>query len=46
LTYERGELLEDLNENTEALAHFRRVKAWNAKYRDVSKRVKILEKIA
>jgi tetratricopeptide (TPR) repeat protein len=46
LTYERGELLEDLNENGEALAHFRRVKAWNAKYRDVSKRVKILEKIA
>lgn len=46
LTYERAELLEDLNENAEALGHFRRVKAWNAKYRDVSKRVKILEKIA
>jgi tetratricopeptide (TPR) repeat protein len=46
LTYERAELLEDLNENVQALDHFRRVKAWNAKYRDVSKRVKILEKIA
>ncbi|MGD0782201.1 MAG: tetratricopeptide repeat protein [Candidatus Aminicenantales bacterium] len=46
LTYERAELLEDLNENGKALEHFRRVKAWNAKYRDVSKRVKILEKIA
>ena len=46
LTYERAELLEDLNENGQALEHFRRVKAWNAKYRDVSKRVKILEKIA
>ncbi len=46
LTYERAELLEDLNENGKALEHFRRVKAWNAKYRDVGKRVKILEKIA
>ena len=46
LTYERAELLEDLNENGQALEHFRRVKAWNARYRDVSKRVKILEKIA
>jgi len=46
LTYERAELLEDLNENAEALGHFRRVKTWNAKYRDVSIRVKILEKIA
>ena len=46
LTYERAELFEDLNENGQALDHFRRVKAWNAKYRDVSKRVKILEKIA
>jgi tetratricopeptide (TPR) repeat protein len=46
LTYERAELLEDLNENGKALEHFRRVKAWNARYRDVSKRVKILEKIA
>jgi len=46
LTYERAELLEDLDQNSQALEHFRRVKAWNAKYRDVSKRVKILEKIA
>jgi tetratricopeptide (TPR) repeat protein len=46
LTYERAELLEDLGENVQALEHFRRVKSWNAKYRDVGKRVKILEKIA
>ncbi len=46
LTYERAELLEDLNENVQALELFRRVKAWNGKYRDVGKRVKILEKIA
>ena len=45
LTFERAELLEDINENVEALRLFRRVKAWNARYRNVSARVKILEKI-
>jgi tetratricopeptide (TPR) repeat protein len=45
LTYERADLLEDLNDNTAALGQFRRVRAWNSKYRDVAKRVKILEKI-
>lgn len=45
LTYERADLLEDLNDNAAALGQFRRVKAWNAKYRDVAKRVKILEKV-
>ncbi len=45
LIYERAEILEDLNENGPALEHFERVKAWNAGYRDVAKRVKILKKI-
>lgn len=45
LTYERAEILEDLNENVDALRHFRRVSGWNAAYRDVSKRVRILERI-
>jgi hypothetical protein len=32
-------------DNTAALGQFRRVMARNSKYRDVAKRVKILEKI-
>ena len=46
LTYERADILEDLNENAEALRHFRRVMSWNGSYRDVGKRVRILERIS
>ncbi|MDD8025538.1 MAG: tetratricopeptide repeat protein [Acidobacteriota bacterium] len=45
LTYERAEILEDLDRNAEALKHFRRVMSWNGAYRDVAKRVRILERI-
>jgi tetratricopeptide (TPR) repeat protein len=45
LTYERADILEDLNENSDALRHFRRVMGWNSAYRDVGKRVRILERI-
>jgi tetratricopeptide (TPR) repeat protein len=46
LTYDLATLYEALNENAAALAFFRQVRAWNAKYRDVAKRIKILEKIS
>ncbi|MCX6559617.1 MAG: tetratricopeptide repeat protein [Candidatus Aminicenantes bacterium] len=45
LTFDRAEILEDLNENVDALRHFRRVQTWNGTYRDVAKRVRILERI-
>jgi tetratricopeptide (TPR) repeat protein len=45
LTYDKAEILEDLNRNEEALRHFRRVMGWNGAYRDAAKRVRILERL-
>ncbi len=45
LTYEKAEILEDLDRNEDALRHFRRVMGWNGAYRDAAKRVRILERI-
>ncbi len=45
LTYDKAEILEDLNRNEEALRHFRRVTGWNGAYRDAAKRVRILERL-
>ena len=46
LTYELAILCEDMNENGRALELFRQVGEWNKSYRDVTKRIKILEKIS
>ncbi|MGB8952685.1 MAG: tetratricopeptide repeat protein [Candidatus Aminicenantales bacterium] len=43
--YELAALYEEEDRNEEALVLYQEVKAWNAQYRDVSKRMKILEKI-
>jgi tetratricopeptide (TPR) repeat protein len=45
LTYEMASLYEAMNQNERALALFREVKGWDAKYREVAKRTRILEKI-
>ncbi len=45
LTYDKAEILEDLDRDDEALRLFRRVMGWNGAYRDAAKRVRILERI-
>jgi tetratricopeptide (TPR) repeat protein len=44
LTYDLATLCEDVDDSAKALALYREVKAWNEFYRDVTKRIKILEK--
>jgi len=45
LAYDLASLYETLDENDAALAFYREVQGWNPKYRNTSKRIKILEKI-
>lgn len=45
LAYELASLYEMMSENEAALALYREVSAWNPKFRNTAKRVKILEKI-
>jgi len=45
LKYDLASLYEEVDANREALDLYQEVKAWNAQYRDVAKRVRILEKI-
>jgi tetratricopeptide (TPR) repeat protein len=44
LTYDLAQLLETLDRNADALALFKEVSGWNAKFRDVGKRIRILQK--
>lgn len=45
LAYDLASLYEMMSENEAALALYREVSAWNSKYRNTAKRIRILEKI-